>query len=176
MREEQASKFADFEAHIPIFKVRLEDLFDQNTLSWEMEKTLCTGLRLFRIICNNIIKFPDDMKYRTLNSANARIATQLFSLTGNVDEFVIAAGFVKSVKDPDHYIYENSPGGDVTALAKKVTAMIEARMRNLEMLVQMKPADRQKMEARQAEVKLDIAKARIERDEAKRILANQVRE
>jgi hypothetical protein len=93
MREEQAKNHADFEYHVPIFKAQLDSLFDQNTRSWEMEKALCTGLRLFRIICNNIIKFPNEMKYRTINSANAKIATQLFSLMGNVDLFITAAGF-----------------------------------------------------------------------------------
>ena len=58
MRKEQAKKHADFWDYLPIFKAQLDSLFDQNTRSWEMEKNLCTGLKLFRIICNNIIKFP----------------------------------------------------------------------------------------------------------------------
>ena len=74
MREEQAAKHAELEAHIPLFKAQVEELFDLNQDTWEMEAALCKGLRLFRIVCNNIIKFPTEQKYRTLNSANNKIA------------------------------------------------------------------------------------------------------
>ena len=107
-----------------------------------MEANLCKGLRLFRIICNNIIKFPNEPKYRTINSANAKIASELFSLKGNVDIFVTTAGFKQSSTNPAHYVYERTPGGDATALAKKCTHIVEERMKNLESLVAMKPEDR----------------------------------
>jgi hypothetical protein len=94
MREEQAAKYAELEAHIPLFKDQLEELFNLNQDTWEMEATLCKGLRLFRTVCNNIIKSPNEQKFRTLNSANNKIAAELFSLKGSVDVFVTTAGFV----------------------------------------------------------------------------------
>ena len=137
-----------------------------------MEKHLVAGLRLFRIICNNIIKNPKEPKYRTINRANAKIGSTLFGLKGNVDLFVTTAGFIQTYPNNDTFVYENTPGGDLTALAKRCEHIVAEKMKNLEMLTAMKDSDRQKYEDRNVEVAREKAIAKAAKDEAERVLQN----
>ena len=128
VREAQAAKHAELDAHMPIFSAELDHIFTINQETWEMEAALSKGMLLFRKICDNIIKNPREQKYRTINSTNTKISSELFSLSGNLELFVTTAGFVEDPKKPGHFVYENTPGGDVTALAKKVLFLTEGKM------------------------------------------------
>jgi len=76
----------------------LAAIVDQN----EDQPTL-DGLNLLLRLIGNIIKNPKEMKYRTIKSSNAKIASTIFSLKGGIPSLIEAFGFVKT--DDEHFVF-----------------------------------------------------------------------
>ena len=74
------------------------------------EEQTFAGLSLLKRLVDNIVKNPQEDKYKKFKKTNAKIAGTVLSLQG-INEYIVAMGFVSS---EDQYTF----GGDMGLLRK----------------------------------------------------------
>ena len=97
----------DLTASVELIKSKLGNIVAANDA-----KAALQGLDILHRLIGNILKHPHEDKYRHLKTTIPKIQSTLFSLKGEVDELILALGYIKS---GDAYLF----AGDSTRLLKK---------------------------------------------------------
>ena len=96
------------------------------------EVQLVEGLLLFLKLIGNVIKNPNEQKFRVISKDNAKIKATLFALHGDIDELVQSAGYTSHEKG---YCYNAQD----TQLLQRVLALTEPQTKELKLLASMSP-------------------------------------
>lgn len=77
------------------------------------EQAVSTGLETLIKLIGNILKSPNDDKFRTLKKTNKAIQSRILSLKGGINELILALGYTDL--DEEHYAFV----GDYFTVLKK---------------------------------------------------------
>jgi len=83
------------------------------------EQAVSTGLETLLKLIGNILKSPNEDKFRTLKKTNKAIQSRILSLKGGINELILALGYTDL--DAEHYAFV----GDYFTVLKKGQTLIE---------------------------------------------------